>query len=600
MNVKTNPKWIAAIFRYAVEHPELISKYHLNDEYFPDNILRYYAPIKHYYLDVYGQVTFSQRLLEEAYFTYVKPDLKDAYFNGTKDLLPEEKKKEFERELFNISVLFDETRDVNNLGPDFIEDKMKQLVCQEAIFSRAATLNRTITTLREEDLSSEEYTEKIREIEETTLRKYQLPSANDEIIHDIFTDPSIRIKVDTRKFPSLITPLNEYLTGGFRRQATYGFMTKTGSGKSTFMITLAADALQSGLNVAYVNLEMNSYEVAANIMSALSRKFSYTDVLENLSDDSFINSVHDEVGCYIDNHLTYIGWSSEDRCDMKWLKNQLKNSELYKAKKTDNPDFKFDIVLIDYLFLMEPSQKMMKNARSDEKYTQLAREVHKLSQEECYCVITVFQSNRGAESKLNSGGIITLDDTGDSYGANREIEYCFGIQRDMDNDGVLINRLKSRHYDGDKTDLIFIPYDRRGRRYDSMNARFVTMEEVVERVNEKGDRKRGRQPKYPDGLRIEEFLTKYPKFCEYPAGTISIAFSSCEGVIKSCKVKEVIESLGYKPKTKDDVPADFDYEKAKEEIKKAVEECLAERQGKPKLMIGDESIVKISGKELFL
>ena len=600
--VSLNEVWCAAIFRFAIENPELIERYKLRSEYFPNNLGKLFGIIKKYYLDVYGSVQYSKKLLEEAFFTYERTDLRSIYITGDTAGLPPAKINDYNNCLFVLQSLYDATK-CETLGNDFIEAKMRDLVVEQSIICKQMDMTSALMIYEKEDMTSDEYVMKVKQLQDELDRKYQLPeSGSKTIITDIFNDDRLKVKVDTRKFPALISPLNEYLTGGFRAQATYGFLTKTGSGKSTLLITLAADFLRTGQNVAFVNLEMNDYEVTSNIISALSDVKSYEDVLQNLTNDAFISECHDEVGCYVDNHFAYIGWSSEDKCDMKWLKEQLKKTEEEIAKKTDNPDFKFDIVLIDYLFLMEPSQKMMRNARSDEKYTQLAREVHKVSQEEGYCVITVFQSNRGAESKLNNGGVITLDDSGDSYGANREIEYCFGIQRDMDKNGILINRLKSRHYDGDKTDLVFVPYDRRGRRYDSMNAEFVPVDEYIGSGDEETPKKKkGRQAKYPDGLRIEELLEKYPKFSEYPAGLIYSAFNKCDFVVKTNYkyTKDALTSLCLPVRNKDDVPAYFDYNKAEEEIKKAVEECLAERHGKPKLMIGDESIVKISGNGLF-
>lgn len=598
-NVALNDVWCSAIFRYAIQKPEIITRYNLKGDYLPNSISGLFNAIKTHYIDKYGSVNYSKKLIEEACFNYVKPEFKSIYMTGDTTGLPQETVNKYNNELFKIQSFYQASL-CDIISDEFIESKIRDLVIQQSIHYQVTELAQFLLSEDVKCMSADEYEEQVNRLKEELEMKYPAPEGDSRtIITDMFNDPAWKVKVDTRKFPALISPLNEYLTGGFRAQATYGFLTKTGSGKSTLLITLAADFLRTGQNVAFVNLEMNDYEVMSNIISALSDVKSYEDVLHNLTDDNFMQGCHDEVGCYVDNHFAYIGWSSEDKCDMKWLKQQLMKTEEEIAKNTDNPDFKFDIVLIDYLFLMEPSQKMMRNARSDEKYTQLAREVHKLSQEEGYCVITVFQSNRGAESKLNSGGIITLDDAGDSYGANREIEYCFGIQRDMDKNGILINRLKSRHYDGDKTDLVFVPYDRRGRRYDSMNAVFVPVEEYLGRVNEES--KKGRQVKNSEGLRIDEFLLKYPKFCDYPAGCITSCFNKCEGVIKAnfAAAKNTIIELGKEVKTKEDVGEDFDYNKATEEIKKAVEDCLAERQGKPKLILGDESIVKISGNGLF-
>ena len=417
-----------------------------------------------------------------------------------------------------------------------------------------------------------------------------MPDVQSDTYMDIF-DSRLRVEIDDSTYPSMISPLNEYLVGGFRKQAVYGFLTKTGAGKSTLLITLASDALRQGHNICYVNLEMNNHEVSSNIMSALSEKKTYKDILHNLTNDAFMDELKNEIGAYTTNHFTIINNSSDVKCDFKWLKNKIKSVEKELSKKT-NTEYKFDFIMIDYLYLMETVRHLYKNSRTDEMYRQLAIEMHKFCQEENYCGITVFQGNRGAEAKINAGERITLADGADSYGAFRDIDYAFSIQRDKERDGILIDRLKSRQYDGTKNEMIFVPYSSYGRKYESLMAEFVEVEETE-------SKKTPGRPKKQYLINILDVLNEDRSLIlNMPLGTLVTACNKSEKVEKTTieKLRGTCIANGWSYMTKDNFD-NPDYAYMRSQVERAIDNALKKKETPGRIIMSND--INISGKDLF-
>lgn len=591
--IQNNPVWCRAIFKLLLTQRDLIAKYNFRPKYFPKELSRLFEVMDDY-MDRNPGTEYSQKLIEAAYFDRVRPELRDVYYADEQDkpVHGKDRVDMLNQTLCVISSLYISIEEAySNLTTEFIEDRLDELVKQCSIFYKLEDYMTAYTQLSSECQTTDEYVNKMNDCFERAARDYQIPDVHTDVYMDIF-DERLRVEIDDRTYPSMIYPLNEYLVGGFRKQAAYGFMTKTGGGKSTFLVTIASDAIRQGCNVCYVNLEMNDYEVSSNIMSALSEKHSYKEIIRNMKDDALWTDLKSEIGCYVNNHFSLINKSADRKCDMKWLRNKLKSVEQDLSKETGT-DYKFDMVFVDYLNLMEPVKSMMRNSRSDEMYRQLAVEFHNMCQDEKYCGITVFQTNRGAESKIRAGERIGLDDISDSIKAINDLDGCFSIQRDTERDGILIGKCKVRQYDGVRDDLIFVPYNSFSRRYDSVESEFV---ETVSVTDSEGNTKRGR-PKKEFDITVMDVLEAVPSLSsKIPLGTIVNACNSSDKVEKTTydKMSNRFNELGWRIVTKDDFEKP-DWAALKSEVMSAIEVALNKKHSK-NLNIAE---VKISGEELF-
>lgn len=414
--------------------------------------------------------------LEQAYFTVVDKTYEVAY-NCPDDVDKEVyNKMQLHRSRLH-SLLDNMEQQYSSLGDDFLYEKARELVIEEVTVRKFKQQQLNFVTACGERGSSIQTPDEFRNLiekNEKTLEMYKYPDEDDEevyIINDF--DSHFAIDVSDKIFPTNCKQLNNYLCGGFHTQSLTGFLTKTGGGKTTLLVTLAADAMMNQQNVCIVNLEMNDFEIYSNMLSSITNTRTYDDVLHHLNHEDYMQMTKNEfdrLNPGIGGLFSRTKNIKNDTCtDIDWIDRKVKKLEKKIAKQYNKPDFRFDIIYIDYLYLMSPKAKMHKNARPDELYRQIVIETHQWAQDNDYAVVTVFQGNRSAEQKLNNNEEITLADAGDSYAAFRDLEYAFSVGRlsdpDNDRDGVIITPLKTRHYDGEWTPF-YIPYIRGIRKYD--------------------------------------------------------------------------------------------------------------------------------------
>lgn len=66
---------------------------------------------------------------------------------------------------------------------------------------------------------------------------------------------------DSKRIPTGWAPLDKVLNGGWERGTITTFIAPTGAGKSHFLVNAAAAAVEQGLNVVYVTLEMADFKI---------------------------------------------------------------------------------------------------------------------------------------------------------------------------------------------------------------------------------------------------------------------------------------------------------------------------------------------------
>ena len=548
LNVAKNSEWVKAIFRLLMTRRELHGQFNFQPEYFNDtefgkNLAKLYYPLRSLVFD--KNIGWTYKALEIAYFEHLEPELKNVYQGENNDA---EQKAALQQRFNQIQSLFDSIEYAfASLSEEFIEDKLRIMCRAGSITSRLMKYYSVIQTYAMEDRDDDEVLDDIEKSMGDIDAKYLAPGTTQKR-HIGFFDESLRVEITDIAYPTMMQPLNYMLKGGFKSQTLTGFMTRTGGGKSTILLTIAADAIRQGQNVYMLNMEMNDYDVNNIMLSTLSGR-PIDEIEKYLTNAQYMSRLQDYFDKTYKGHFFQTARTGlESAVTMKDLQNDIRSAERECAKKFDKSDFKFDLVIIDYLYLMQPVGRLLKNARSDEKYKSLVREAHDFALSEKYAVITVFQTNRGAEQKLRSSQMITADDLADSYSGLSDIDNMFMlashyVDRETGEDGCLITDIKIRKmYDGPKK-YFFMKYDSQHCVYDSANAKPVDIEDESE---DDAKTKKSKQLKYE--ISTVDVLKANPSLVAVPCGVIQIVLREYK-ISRASRVKEEMEALGWTPKT---------------------------------------------------
>ena len=598
--INQNKDLCLAIFKHLLTNPELSDKFSFRSEYFKTaqnetDVYKMYIAMRGYMKD-YPDYPYSKNTAYYAWFDRIRPELNNAFQTNAPD-----KRDEISRIKQWIDMFID-AADASYAVKDvpFIEKKIVELVKQMSIYYRImATETKFNEYLKDPIASTEEFYDDMIDAYDSSERKYSINEQSNSIYEP--WDPRLMVKVSKQVYPTKIQQLNLYLTGGFRKQTLTGFLTKTAGGKTTLLVSLAADALRSGQNVAFVNLEMNNHEVWANILSASTLGHSYEEIFNNLTDEKIMGEVRSSYESTVSGQFVLISDRDDasPKKDFDWLGKRIEEAEKNIGARIGNDEFRFDLIFIDYLYLMDAKKKMNRNNRADQEYQQKVVECHKWAQEKEYAVITVFQGNRGAEQKLKEGEQIDLTDMGDSYAAARDLEYMFAVGKYKDfingYDGITIYPLKTRHYDGD-WDKIYVPYNSFRRGYDTLKSEVIEFEEEDDDDTDKKSKKKERRSRLnKPKVDFSDFLRRYPDIREMPLGTISNTF----GYTKLFKynwsdLDSAFTQNGWKKKTKNDFEKP-DYEAMRKRISEAIVEYYTYIINKP----SGKPTINITGQNLF-
>ena len=595
--INENLEWCLAIFKHLLTNPDLAERYSFRAEYFKstkngERIYKMYGAMRKLMSD-HPKLPYSKNTAYIAYFEYVSPELRDAFYSTNN--VDKCKIDEMNRTKMSIDGFMDAVEFAyNTLSEDFIEDKIDGIVKQMSVYCKLMEFNQAYMIYGNDDnLDANGFYEKMAEIEQKSNEKYSIGVGTSSIYEPF--DPRLLVKVSTQIYPTNINALNDYLTGGFRKQTLTGFLTKTAGGKTTLLVSLAADAIRKGQNVVFVNLEMNNHEIFSNILSATTQH-SYKDIFNNLTNTLLMDEVRSSYNTNVTGEFLLISDSDDDvsSVNFDWLTKQIEEGERNVRKRTGKEDFKYDLIFIDYLYLMDSKKRMNRNSRADQEYQQKVVECHKWAQEKEYAVITVFQGNRGAEQKLNDGSKIDLTDMGDSYAAARDLEYMFAVGRYRNimegYDGITLYPLKTRHYDGDY-ETIYMPYNSFRRAYDTMKSDIIDFDEEEEQREHKPG------PKPRPVFDLKNFLVKYPEIRNFPIGTI---FSSINDMkeykpISGREVRLIFDSRGWVQKSAKDFD-NPDYDAMKKQIYEAVNEFRSiniNKPGTPEINITGQSLFEV-------
>lgn len=229
--------------------------------------------------------------------------------------------------------------------------------------------------------------------------------------HDYKESLDLRV-VSSARFP-IRTPwtvLDKYLNGGWERKTLSTFIAPTGAGKSMFLVNCACSALEDGLNVLYVTLEMADFKIGLRVDSWYSG-VAINDVKNNKS------IVEAAINERAKGRLIIKEWPTK-RATVETIRAHVER--LIQTK-----DFVPDLIVLDYADLLRPSRAYGEKRHELEGTYE---ELRGLAQELNCVVITADQTNRSAlDSEL-----VSVSQIGESYAKATICDLIMTVSRNVE------------------------------------------------------------------------------------------------------------------------------------------------------------------------
>ena len=402
---------------------------------FSENIQRGMLYLLKSHSDFFAQIV---GLVKPEYFEYpvhsnifsVVRDYHDKYDRLPNDEFILEEVKEVKKGREDLADYEDEIYGINSLdtsaleNPEYFLDLVEDFARKEAM---KAAISESILLLQEN---------KIGEIE-NLVKKALTISRNVDTGQPYFNSVLDRWKREIDfsqrdRFKTLLPTLNQSLDGGLSPKELAMVVAPPGVGKSLFLVNQGVQSMMEGRKVLYVSLEMSEDKIAQrfdSVMTLLPQqqlKDPHTQLelqkrLELFKEEfegSDLIIKEFPTGCATVN-------------DIKALLVQLKNYE----------DFVPDIILVDYLELLRPTNDIQQEYLAQQR---IAEDLRGMGMQQGILVWTATQTNRmGSQIK-----IITDNELGDSYGKIRTCDFCISLNQDreeFDNGTMRAYVIKSRN-----------------------------------------------------------------------------------------------------------------------------------------------------------
>jgi replicative DNA helicase len=265
-------------------------------------------------------------------------------------------------------------------------------------------------------------------------------------------------KVD--KIPFGLDILNECTEGGTERKTLNAVLAGTGVGKSAFMCDLAVNYLRQNLNVMYFTFEMSENKIGkridSNMLNIAMDEFDHINF--QVYEKKIMQSRKTHPGSL---HIKEFPTSQATVLDLKNHLDELKQKE----------SFFPDIIIVDYLTIMNSVRFKNGQVNSYTMYKALAEELRGLAVETNTCMWTGLQLNRGGFDSSDAG----MTDIADSFGIPMSLDYMIAM---ITNDElkslnqIMFKQEKSRYGDVDRHKTFVTGYDKTKMRFYSLSTAY--------------------------------------------------------------------------------------------------------------------------------
>lgn len=245
--------------------------------------------------------------------------------------------------------------------------------------------------LRDAILASPKYLDEGRygEVEATIKAAVQIALVKD-LGTDYYANPKARldsIREGKGQVSTGWATIDEKLYGGFNRGEITIFAGQSGAGKSLFLQNLAVNWAQVGLNVVYISLEL-SEALCSMRLDAMHTGFETREVMRNIDD------VHIRVRSMQQKSKGSIRIKQlKNGCTVNDIRAYLKEYEI--AEKV-----KVDVILVDYLDLMNPAGAKISQENLFVKDKYVTEELRNLAVELNLVTVSASQLNRGSYEEI--------------------------------------------------------------------------------------------------------------------------------------------------------------------------------------------------------
>lgn len=431
---------------YLLSHPEKIDEFQFRSDYIKDKLvsLKIYEVLKPVCLK-YQQLPPKSEilvLLDRPMFINIK-----------------------DKALNTIELMYSVSADkVGNTSENDMDFYVKQKIFQEQANIKLSAFNQLQNKVQDHDITKEQL---VSYIDKSFQKIDYCFQGTDQIkvYTDIF-DEDFLIPVKEEQVKTLIPDMDLYMNGGFLKKTISALQAGTGKGKTTMLVSLAANCLISGYNVGFINLEMKEQELQYNIYSALQDSYSYREIKNNYNVDNqeFVKDLRLKIQEKIKGKFTTLKNNS-----FKSLNCQ--NIENYLTQIEEDEGFKFDIVFIDYIGLMSPYLIEKTMDRSDQMAQRTMREFKIMCERNNWAGVTATQTNRIAvkyEGKMSAENPNSnpMNYVSNSYAQTFELDNFISFERVQDTDLVKIQFCKSRQWhEIDAPKPFMMKYNAKQKRY---------------------------------------------------------------------------------------------------------------------------------------
>jgi replicative DNA helicase len=243
------------------------------------------------------------------------------------------------------------------------------------------------------------------------IREALVAGSSRDLGHEYSTGFGSRVnRAEGKRIPTGWAPLDRVLNGGWERRTITTFIAPTGAGKSMCLVNACAAAVEQGLNVVYITLEMADYKIGLRFDSYYSG-IELNHVSANAARVEEVAKKRAKGRLFIKEFAT------------KGATVQTFRAYLHRLRAVHN--IEIDVVAIDYMDLARGSRGYVdKRFELEGNY----EDGRALSSEFNCAVLTADQTNRsGLEME-----VVTIGQIGESYAKATVCDLIMTVSRTME------------------------------------------------------------------------------------------------------------------------------------------------------------------------
>lgn len=415
---------------------------------------------------IVDKLILSQLLSNEQYLRQVITHLKSDYFNDDANKVLFDEINQFFTKYNappskeSLIIQLDSRRDVNELTYDSVTELLSEISECVDIPKYDWLIDETEKFCRDKAIYNA-----IREAviiinnEHKTLSKHAIPdllqkalsiSFDSHIGHDFVDDAENRYDYYTNVEEKLsfgIDWLDTVTHGGLPRKTLSGILSPSNAGKTTHLISIAANHYKQGNAVLYITMEMAEQEIMkrfdANLLDVNVNDFDKISKREYLSKIDAVKKL--TVGKFL---VKEYPTGSAHSGHFRFLLNELKTKH----------NFIPDVIYIDYLGICA-SARVTGNANQYTVLKNVAEEIRGLAIEFNCRILTAMQTNRGGYGASD----LSMQDTADSMGVVHVLDLYWALIRTEELDELgqcMYSILKNRLGKNTGSCIVGIDYDK--------------------------------------------------------------------------------------------------------------------------------------------